>query len=99
VARLAATGRTVVEITRAQMAAFDGNALELVAADGASVLAMSARARNSFDARAIEALLASAQRVVAVPIPTIEERGGGSVRCMLAEVFLPRFSDMAQPGR
>jgi hypothetical protein len=29
-------------------------------------------------------------RIVAVPIPTIETLGGGSVRCMLAEVFLPR---------
>jgi hypothetical protein len=28
--------------------------------------------------------------VVAVPVPTIEDAGGGSVRCMLAEVFLPR---------
>jgi len=30
------------------------------------------------------------QRIVAVPVPTIEDLGGGSVRCMLAEVFLPR---------
>ena len=29
-------------------------------------------------------------RIVSVPIPTIETLGGGSVRCMLAEVFLPR---------
>jgi hypothetical protein len=87
--RLAATGRTVVDISRVQMAAFAGNALELEARDGASVLAMSERARDSFDACSLEALLASAQRIVAVPIPTIEERGGGSVRCMLAEVFLP----------
>jgi hypothetical protein len=29
-------------------------------------------------------------RIVAAPIPTIETLGGGSVRCMLAEVFLPR---------
>lgn len=89
VARLAATGRTVVGISRAQMAAFAGNALELEARDGASVLAMSARARNSLDAHSLQALLASTRRSVVVPIPTIEERGGGSVRCMLAEVFLP----------
>lgn len=90
VARLEAPGRTVVEISRAQMAAFAGNALELEARGGASVLAMSARARDSLDARSLEALRATGQRFVAVPIPTIEERGGGSVRCMLAEVFLPR---------
>jgi hypothetical protein len=27
--------------------------------------------------------------VLAVPVPVIERHGGGSVRCMLAEVFLP----------
>ena len=31
--------------------------------------------------------------ITAVPIPTIERLGGGSVRCMLAEVFLPRGAD------
>jgi hypothetical protein len=29
-------------------------------------------------------------RIVTAPIPTIERHGGGSVRCMIAEVFLPR---------
>ena len=28
--------------------------------------------------------------IVIAPIPTIEQYGGGSVRCMIAEVFLPR---------
>jgi hypothetical protein len=37
-------------------------------------------------------------RVVAAPVPTIEDTGGGSVRCMIAEVFLPRAPDGAMEG-
>jgi len=88
--RLRASGREVVAIDRAQMAAFAGNALELAAVDGTAVLAMSDRAFRSLDARSLATLQRCAQRIVAVPVPTIEELGGGSVRCTLAEVFLPR---------
>ncbi len=87
--RLGAGGRVVVPIDRTQMAAFAGNALEL-ATPGGSVLAMSACALRSFDRGALEALEGAVQRIVAPAIPTIERFGGGSVRCMLAEVFLPR---------
>jgi hypothetical protein len=34
--------------------------------------------------------LAAHAGIVAVPVPAIEQAGGGSVRCMIAEVFLPR---------
>jgi hypothetical protein len=34
-------------------------------------------------------LSASTDYTLSVPLPTIERLGGGSVRCMLAEVFLP----------
>ena len=88
--RLQASGREVVAIDRAQMAAFAGNALELAAADGTAVLAMSDRAFRSLDARSLETLRHCVERIVTVPVPTIEDLGGGSVRCMLAEVFLPR---------
>ncbi len=88
--RLRASGRRVLEVSRTQMAAFACNALEFEANDGTAVLAMSERAHDSLDAHALGALRASVQRIVTVPIPTIEQRGGGSVRCMLAEVFLPR---------
>jgi hypothetical protein len=45
---------------------------------------------RSFDARSLEVLRRCVERIVTVPVPTIEDLGGGSVRCMLAEVFLPR---------
>jgi hypothetical protein len=94
---LAGGGRTVLGIDQRQMASFAGNALELRTRGGASVLALSARALASFDAEVRERLDRLVGRVLAVPVPTIEEVGGGSVRCMLAEVFLPRRSATHAP--
>ena len=88
--QLAATGRTVVELTLGQLEAFAGNMLELRAADGASVLVMSAQAHASLGSREMGLLASSVDHIVAVPVNHIEQAGGGSVRCMLAEVFLPR---------
>ena len=88
--RLAGGGRRVLTIDHAQMASFSGNVLELRGADGARVLAGSQRALAALSPEAHDALAACVDRVVTVPVPTIENLGGGSVRCMLAEVFLPR---------
>jgi hypothetical protein len=88
--RLRSGGRSFVELSRRQMAEFAGNALELTAADGAGVLALSDRALGSLDTKVVETLRNSVQRIVAPAVPIIETLGGGSVRCMIAEVFLPR---------
>jgi hypothetical protein len=88
-ARLRDTGRDVVEIDAATMARYAANVLELRAADGARVLALSHAAVDALGSH-LERLRGHVDRVMAVPIPTIETLGGGSVRCMLAEVFLPR---------
>lgn len=88
--RLQAGGRRVVNIDHAQMAAFCGNALELQSAGGTAVLALSSSAWQAFGAAAREQLCDCVDTVVAAPVPTIEQLGGGSVRCMIAEVFLPR---------
>ena len=88
--RLAHGGRRVLAIDRAEMADFAGNVLELRGAGGARVLAASARAMAGLGAPARAALERCVDRCVTVPVPTIEAIGGGSVRCMLAEVFLPR---------
>jgi hypothetical protein len=88
--RLAAGGREVLTIDHAQMGAFAGNVLELRGAAGARVLAGSQRAFDCLSPGMRERLASCIDRIVAVPVPTIEDVGGGSVRCMLAEVFLPR---------
>jgi hypothetical protein len=84
------TGHAIVDLTYEQMNEFAGNMLELRGADGAPIVAMSNRALASLTAEQRGAIEASAGRIVTAPIPTIETLGGGSVRCMLAEVGLPR---------
>ena len=83
------TGHDVIEITQAQMSAFCGNVLELQNSDGKLLLAMSQTAYDSFtpDQRA---LLSRDKTLLPFSIPTIETIGGGSVRCMLGENFLPK---------
>ena len=93
VERLRATGREVVEIGHGEIELFAGNMLELGTWDEAlgdyRVLVMSETARHALSQEAFARLSACTDEVLAVPIPTIERLGGGSVRCMLAEVFLP----------
>ena len=86
--RLGQFGREVVAISRYQMEAYAGNMLELKTRDGGAVLAMSARAERALQPAQRQTLERHA-RIVANPIDTIEECSGGSVRCMLAEIFLP----------
>ena len=88
--RLGRSGRECVQIDRAQVAGFAANVLELQGRDGSRVLAMSDCAARSFSAVDMRRIRSAVDHVVAVPIPTIEALGGGSVRCMLAEIFLPR---------
>jgi hypothetical protein len=91
--RLRASGREVVEIGHDEIEHFAGNMLELATWDEAlgdcSVLVMSEAARQGLRPDNFARLSACADAVLAVPVPTIERLGGGSVRCMIAEVFLP----------
>jgi hypothetical protein len=88
---LAASGREIIEIGHDEIARFAGNMLELGTWDEAlgdsRVLVMSNTARRALDGDAFARLSGCTDAVLAVPVPTIERLGGGSVRCMLAEVF------------
>jgi hypothetical protein len=87
--RLAASGREIIEISRQAMSGFAGNILELQGSNARSVLVLSEQARSALlqlDTKAWERLNERVDQVVAAAIPTIETVGGGSVRCMLAEV-------------
>jgi len=85
--------REVLPIDDAEMTAFAGNMLELGTWDeylgDMRILVMSVTAQRALSARKYARLYASVDAVLAVPVPVIERHGGGSVRCMLAEVFLP----------
>jgi hypothetical protein len=87
--RLRASGRDLIALTVAQMHAFAGNILELSTRDGGFIVAMSAAAYQALSAGQRAAIERLSGRIVRTPVPTIETLGGGSVRCMIAEVFLP----------
>ena len=86
--KLRATGHEVLEISMSQMNRFAANILELLPPSGA-IIAMSTTAWNSFEP-AQRRVLEGFGAVVAADIPVIEGLGGGGVRCMLAEIHLPK---------
>ena len=80
------TGKTVVEISFCQMEQFAGNMLELHNADGKPCLVMSQVAFESLSDRQIKQL-GSEMKLITPSLACIEKNGGGSARCMLAELF------------
>ncbi|MEJ2140145.1 MAG: arginine deiminase-related protein [Gammaproteobacteria bacterium] len=86
---LANTGHDILTLSYDQLEAFAGNMLELRARDGRRLVAMSQQAYESLTEKQLQRLQANGGLVVA-NIDTIETSAGGSVRCMLAEIHLPR---------
>jgi hypothetical protein len=82
------TQKEVVDISLDQMNQFAGNMLQVQNIQGQTILVMSTTAYNSLTAEQI-AKLESHTQLLHSAINTIETYGGGSARCMMAEVFLP----------
>lgn len=78
--------KEIVEISLEQMCEYAGNMLELRDKNSNPVLVMSARAKASLDANQLSTLT-SYCKIIAPDLDTIERNGGGSARCMLAEIF------------
>ncbi len=81
----AKTGKKIIEISYDQMHHFCGNVLELFDEEGQSVTAMSSTAYENFT-KDQKQIFGQFTKMIHAPIPTIEECGGGSVRCMICEV-------------
>lgn len=80
------THKDIIEISLDQMMNFAGNMLQVKSDDAKGHLVMSKRAYDSLTAAQI-AQIKEHTEILAVPIPIIETYGGGSVRCMMAEIF------------
>ncbi|MBE6040574.1 MAG: amidinotransferase [Clostridiales bacterium] len=80
------SGRTIVEITHGQMEHFAGNMLELRSSRGEACLVMSKTARIALSEDQLS-VLGSGRRLITPDLDCIEMNGGGSARCMLAELF------------
>lgn len=85
-ARLAVDNREIVEISFAQMERFAGNMLALHSASNEDLIVLSQSAYESLTQQQLS-MIQKNNRPIIFRIPTIETIGGGSARCMIAEIF------------
>lgn len=90
-ASLNRTGKEIIELTEAQIHHFAGNMLQVQNRNHEKFVVMSEAAFQCLSEDQKNRLSAHGQ-LIHSPIPTIEKLGGGSVRCMMAEVFLPHLA-------
>lgn len=86
---LEATGKEVIDVSAEQVAEFAGNAIELHDSAGKKMLVLSARAAASLSDEQRQTIERYA-RLIPLTLPTIE-LAGGSARCMIATIHLPRL--------
>ncbi len=81
--------KEIIAITEEQMHQFAGNMLQVVGRDDKTYLIMSQAARDSLTEEQVKKI-EKHTNILSSDLHTIETLGGGSARCMLAEVFLPK---------
>ena len=86
VTKLQVTQKDIIELSYDEMEAFAGNMLEVKNKSGEPVIVLSQTAYDNLSSHNKDRLELYG-KVLPIPIPTIEKYGGGSVRCMMAEVF------------
>ena len=82
-------GKEIVSITEKQMHQFAGNMLQLQGENKQLYLIMSASAHQSLTTNQVASIEKHCP-IISSTLETIETCGGGSARCMMAEVFLPK---------
>ncbi len=83
------TQKEVISISEEQMNQFAGNTMQVESKNKDKYLVMSNSAYQSLNAGQINTI-SRYTKILVVDVPTIEKYGGGSVRCMMAEVFLQK---------
>lgn len=83
------TGHEIISISFEQMYNYAGNALEVMNSKGEKFLSMSRRAHNSLTVEQRQRL-GKYVELLSIPLEVIEDNGGGSARCMLADMRLPK---------
>tara|TARA_R110000796_G_scaffold67449_3_gene154710 strand:+ start:24721 stop:25626 length:906 start_codon:yes stop_codon:yes gene_type:complete len=82
-------GKEIIRISEKQMHQFAGNMLQVLGKDNKRYLVMSSSAYNSLTQEQIKSLTKYSE-IIHSSLETIEACGGGSARCMMAEIFLPK---------
>ena len=85
------TGKEIIEISCEQLNKFAGNMLQVENNKGEKILVMSTQAYESLTEKQVQKL-DSYNRIMHSPLSIIEANGGGSARCMMAEIHLPVLS-------
>lgn len=85
---LDASDKEIIEISKDQMHHFAGNMIQLQSKSNATYLVMSSQAYHSLSQSQIKKIN-SLTKIIHSPLETIEKFGGGSARCMIAEIFAP----------
>ena len=85
------SGKEIIEISEDQLQQFAGNMLQVQNSEGKKFLVMSQTAYQSLNPEQINSIEKYCE-IIYSDLNTIEVNGGGSARCMLAEVFLPKSS-------
>ena len=80
------SNKIIIPISFKQMNQFAGNMLQVQMKNGNPLLVMSQSAFDSLSEEQLD-ILREKTEILSIPIPTIEHYGGGSVRCMMAEIF------------
>ena len=89
VKQLKEDGKEVIDITELQLSSFAGNMLQVAGIKGKKFIIMSSAAHQSLTDKQISSLEKHGE-IISSSLDTIEACGGGSARCMMAEVFLPK---------
>jgi hypothetical protein len=90
VRHLKTDGKEIIEISEAQMHHYAGNMLQVAGNNGKKYLVMSESAHKSLLPVQVAAIEKHCE-ILSSDLETIETCGGGSARCMLAEIFLPKI--------
>jgi hypothetical protein len=85
------TGKELINVSYQQLNAFAGNMLQIESRAGEKILVMSTQAYQSLTEKQVQKLN-SYNRIIHAPLTVIEANGGGSARCMMAEIHLPVLS-------
>jgi hypothetical protein len=84
------TNKEIIEIDYSQMNQFAGNMLQINNKESKSFLVMSERAHQSLNENQLKSISKYAE-ILSSPLTTIEDNGGGSARCMMAEIHLEKL--------
>ena len=82
-------GKEIILITEGQMHHFAGNMLQVIGSDEQRFMVMSSAAYHSLKPGQIKSIEEHC-KIIHSSLETIETCGGGSARCMMTEVFLPK---------